>query len=142
MLTNFWRLLFWLSLAASLVMLLAPADTVLQIKIWLAQWLPFGQQLDELDATQNSDKLIHFSVFALLGWLGSHAWRMRSGLNHPLLVGLVVMAAGTEGLQHWVPGRSASLGDLLADLAGLMLGLVLARVGATRSSFKNAHQNP
>lgn len=139
MLTNFWQPLFWLSLTATLVMLLAPAETVLQIKIWLADWLPFVQQLDALDATQHSDKWIHFGVFALLGWLGSQAWHMKSVARHPLLIGLLFMAVGTECIQHWVPGRSASVGDLLADLAGLMLGLLVARVGATRWSYKNAH---
>ena len=139
MLTNYWRFLFWLSLAASLVMLLAPAETVLQIKIWLAHWLPFGQQLDELNAAENSDKWIHFGVLALLGWLGSQAWRLKPVARHPLLMGLVFIAVGTEGLQHWVPGRSASVADLLADLAGLMLGLLVAPAGATRWSYKNAH---
>ncbi len=141
MLTNFWRPLFWLSLTASLVMLLAPAETVLQIKVWLASWLPFGKQLDQLDATQHSDKWIHFAVFGLLGWLGSQAWRLKSKARHRLLIGLLFMAVGTECIQHWVPGRSASLGDLLADLAGLTLGLLVSRVGASRTSYKNALQN-
>jgi VanZ family protein len=37
------------------------------------------------------------------------------------------MALVTECLQHYVPGRSPSWADLLADLAGLALGMLMVR---------------
>ena len=135
MLTTFWRFLFWVSLTASLLILLTPADLVLDSKVWLAHWLPFGKELDALDATQHSDKWIHLTVFAFLGWLGLKAWQEPLAPRRRVLFGLIFMAVGTECLQYWVPGRSASVADLVADLAGLMVGFLVARAGTRQWSY-------
>ena len=37
----------------------------------------------------------------------------------------VLLAVGTETLQHWVPGRHPTLRDVLIDLAGALAGCVL-----------------
>lgn len=121
-----WHVLFWFACWATLVLLLAPAATLLEARIWLATWLPFAAQLDALDVTRNTDKWIHLGLFVLLCALGRQAWR-QPAQRRPLLLGLLAMAGATEGLQHFVPGRSASLGDLLADVAGLALASVLVR---------------
>jgi VanZ family protein len=42
-----------------------------------------------------------------------------------LLLGLVVLGALTEWLQAYVPGRSMSAADWVADSAGALLGLGL-----------------
>lgn len=121
-----WRLLFWLGFALSLVLLLAPADSLTDARIWLASWLPFAAQLDALDVTHNADKWVHLGLFMLLGGLGRQAWSQPTQ-RRQLLLGLLCMAIATEWLQHYVPGRSASVADLLADLAGLALASLLLR---------------
>lgn len=115
-----WRLLFWLACAGALTLLLTPAAALLETRIWLATWLPFARQLDALDVAQNADKWVHLGLFALLGGLGRLAWSHRAE-RRQLLLGLLFMAIATEGLQHFIPGRSASVADVLADLAGLAL---------------------
>lgn len=123
-----WRLLFGLALLAALFALLAPASLVLELKIWVASWLPWASQIDDSGALHHADKWAHLAIFLVLGHLGMRAWRL-TGQRRQLLLGLLLMAVGTEWLQHYVPGRSASAGDFAADLAGLLLGaLAFARL--------------
>jgi len=112
--------------AVSLALLLAPAAALLELKVWVAQWLPYAEQLDAANVSQYSDKWVHLGIFSLLSWIGAYAWRQPSMPRTRLLAGLLLMAVATECLQHWVPGRSASVADLLADLAGMALGALAA----------------
>ena len=71
------------------------------------------------------DKLVHAGTYCLaLLWA---AGALRPTFWHCLLVALTGLAVG--GLQEWhqsyLPGRVASLDDWLADLAGVLLGLLL-----------------
>jgi len=71
-----------------------------------------------------SDKIVHALVFAALAWTGRRAGLPVMGLG----VGLLVYAVGSEVVQHTLlPGRSGDLTDVVADLVGVALGLVLAR---------------
>lgn len=118
------RVLFWLALCATLVCLLAPANAVLAAKVWAASWLPMAATLDAMDATTYSDKLVHASMFALLGWLGARSWLL-APQRWRLVIGLLLLGVLTEALQSLIPGRSASLGDWLADALGVAAGLLL-----------------
>lgn len=120
------RWLFFLTLTLVLVALLAPAATILDAKIWLASWLPYAREIDASNLTQHADKWAHFTMFALLGLLGLRSWLSLIPIAH-VLGGLALLALTTEWLQHYIPGRSASLSDLLADLVGLSLGLLAWR---------------
>lgn len=119
-----WRALFALALLATMLMLLAPGDKVLEAKVWVASWLPYAQALEASSLTDHSDKGVHFALFAVLGslaariWWGTGAWRV-------VLLWLVAFGAGTECLQAFIPGRGASVADFLADMLGLTLGAVL-----------------
>lgn len=75
-----------------------------------------------------TDKLEHALAFLVLTWwfavarppaarLGTAAW-------------LVLLGAGIELVQWFLPWRSASVGDLLADSLGVALGLALAALTA------------
>jgi len=88
-----------------------------------------------------SDKVGHLGLYAALGV--ALAWgRTRSGaLPHavPLALG-VAWALSDEWHQSFVPGRDASLGDLVADALGLLTGylvsfLLLARRADSRGGF-------
>ena len=116
-----WRLSFLLAFVLSLALLLSPASVVLELKIWLASWLPYAAEIDRSDAFRHSDKWVHLGLFVALGLLGVRAWR-QPGQRTLVWYGLIATAVATECLQHYIPGRSASLGDLSADLLGLALG--------------------
>lgn len=71
------------------------------------------------------DKLLHFAAFALLaGWFGAV---LGMGRYAAVAAGLAVLGVVIEALQ-WVTGyRSAELLDWVADVAGVGVGLALAR---------------
>lgn len=126
-----WRLLFWLALAMALFALLAPATVILDLKIWVASWWPLALDLEHGDALRHADKGLHTAIFLVLGALGLRAWSNPRQRN-ALFLGLLAMAFATEGLQAGIPGRSTELGDVLADLAGLLLGGLLRLPGRGR----------
>ncbi|MFB6093862.1 MAG: VanZ family protein [Halanaeroarchaeum sp.] len=80
------------------------------------------------------DALLHAGGFALLVGLGAVSVPKR---RVSLLVGgAIALAIGIEVAQTGVPGRRPEAIDVLADLIGIALGLVAARIrnraGATR----------
>jgi VanZ family protein len=91
---------FAAAVLVSLVVLFAPADAV-------------------PSAPPGVDKLVHASLFAALALTGRWAGIARV----PLAPLLVLYAAGSEVLQGLV-GRDAAVGDWVADVVGLLLGLL------------------
>ena len=75
------------------------------------------------------DKLVHFALFAALAVTGRWA-----GIGRGVLAGLLVLyAAGSELLQGTeLVDRDASIGDLVADSAGVVAGLLVWRLVAAR----------
>jgi hypothetical protein len=73
--------------------------------------------------------LAHAPVFAAWGYLGCEVLRSRQRARATVWpwVGLAgaLLALASETLQLWIPGRWADWRDLLANLAGLALGLAL-----------------
>lgn len=76
----------------------------------------------------HSDKLLHFLAFGgLTGWfaglLERRAWPF-------LAIGMLGFGLATELIQSAMRmGRLAELGDFAADAAGVLIALLLARVG-------------
>ena len=93
---------------------------------------------------QNSDKVIHFieySLFTLLIWRAfgrGKFWFFNS--KHALLTTFIASAyaASDEFHQFYVPGRSASIYDWIADVAGIlgMLTLMIVKVKWKGGIFK------
>lgn len=73
-----------------------------------------------------TDKLLHILCFAGLGCLGLWAYRGRWGRVGVMLF-LLTLGIGIELVQGMVPKRQASVQDVLADIAGLGLALILLR---------------
>lgn len=74
---------------------------------------------------EQSDKLLHLLSFLALAALADLGWPRR-GFDAVKYLPLGLYGAATEALQHFVPGRSTSGWDLLADLAGIAVyGLLL-----------------
>nr|WP_221204059.1 VanZ family protein [Modestobacter versicolor] len=76
------------------------------------------------------DKVVHFALFAVLAVTGRWA-----GVRAGVLSGLLVLyAAGSELLQGTdLVDRDASVGDLVADSAGVVVGLLVWRSLAARA---------
>jgi len=76
------------------------------------------------------DKVGHFILFGVLGatlaW-GGRDFRKRAAHMALLLAG-VLFAASDELHQAFVPRRTPSVGDFVADVAGLVVGYLLLRV--------------
>ncbi len=105
--------------AIILVLCLIPGDALPQIDFWQFSF---------------EDKIAHFAVFAILAVLMVAAeqrrlGRERIGWASKLLIILVAIAFGwlTEQLQfQFIPGRYGSVGDVIADAIGAIIGIVLA----------------
>ena len=85
-----------------------------------------------------ADKFVHGGLYLILGL--SLAWgKGRTGLGVPGVL-LLLIGVGYGALDEWhqsfVPGRDSSLGDWVADSAGVMLGLVLFS-----RFFRRLHEN-
>ncbi len=89
----------------------------------------FAPGSDVPAAPAGVDKLVHALVFLVLALTGRWA-----GVGRPVLGGvLVAYAAGSELVQGLAPlGRSTSVGDLLADVVGVLLGLAIWQLGERR----------
>jgi VanZ family protein len=70
------------------------------------------------------DKVVHFSIFGLLGTLGA---RLRPGWSGAVIGLLVASGFGAtdEWHQSYVPGREAGLDDWIADTLGAALAVSL-----------------
>ena len=76
-------------------------------------------------AVAHGDKLVHVALYAVLAWLAARA----DGLARPPRLGWIVAAVCTfaaldEWHQQFIPGRSMSTGDWVADSIGGAAGLL------------------
>jgi VanZ family protein len=100
-----------------------------------------GERLPEVGFFQ-VDKLVHFIVFGLLVFLtlygSSKAVALKQGSINPILISLVYsigLGILVEILQLFVPGRSFSLVDILANTIGTILGYYAFRYAKRKSIF-------
>jgi VanZ family protein len=89
----------------------------------------FAPPSDVPSSPPGVDKIVHFSLFAVLAVTGRWA-----GVGRSVLAGILVLyAAVSELLQGTdLVDRDASLGDLVADSAGVVVGLLLWQLLASR----------
>ena len=79
----------------------------------------FAPASDVPSAPPGMDKLVHATLFAALALTGRWAGLARAGLASAL----VLYAASSEVIQGLI-GRDAAVGDLLADVVGVLIGLL------------------
>jgi hypothetical protein len=91
---------FAVAVLVSLAVLFAPADDV-----------PF--------APPGVDKLVHASLFAALALTGRWA-----GVSRVVLAAVLVLYGAVSEVIQGMIGRDAAVGDWLADVVGLLLGLL------------------
>ena len=89
------------------------------------------------DGPAGADKLVHFGSYAVLGTLATRA-RLQT-LRGPLLpaMSLLLLAVAAfatfdEAHQRFVPGRSADVRDLIADVAGAAVAIALTAAALAR----------
>ena len=116
------KVAFWVAVIVTAIVLLVPGDTVLATRVGVASWLPMAAVRDAVDVTEHADKLVHASMFAILGALGIRGWQ-QAHQHWRVLAFLLGLGVVTEALQSLVPGRSASIWDWLADAIGVLLGI-------------------
>jgi len=84
-----------------------------------------------------SRKLGHITEYGILAALFWRALRSLANLQKPILSTLVlcgcaVFAASDELHQSFVPGRTASGGDVLIDILGAFIGVIICALVASR----------
>lgn len=103
------------------------ATIIVVITILLAVLLP-GSSLPQGPHIRGLDKLAHFSMFLSLALAVSFDFRL-AGVRRLLAVMAAVFAFATmtEVCQLFVPGRSCDGYDVLTDMAGFVVGLLVYR---------------
>ncbi len=96
--------------------------------IFIVSAIP-GNELNDFNFFPN-DKLIHFTEYAVLGFLSSWSFiGLESGNMTKLRISSVILlgwvfAFSDEFHQYYVPHRSSDPYDLLADMIGVVAGLL------------------
>ncbi|MFK8003993.1 MAG: VanZ family protein [Polyangiales bacterium] len=87
-----------------------------------------GSWFGQINAIPHGDKLGHFSLMAIAAFLSNIALRGRAWRG--LLIGSIavfVLITLEEVRQHFVPNRSFSVGDLVANTLGITLADLVYR---------------
>jgi len=114
---------------------LRPPPDVLVGRYWLPvvvylaiiQFLGSQQSFQVPMIIPNADKAVHTLEYGTLGFLLARALRATIGGFEPLRTALLAWGIGVgvgladEIVQKFVPGRTSSVNDLLADATGLVI---------------------
>ena len=121
---------------------LMPAEVSLGFSQWVKELLLrflSGEATETEESSGLLRKLAHFAEFTALGII--LAWRggmLGKNPGKTFLAGVTV-AAVDETIQRFVPGRNASVLDVLLDSGGVLTGMLLIYLGYTLRKREN-HQ--
>ncbi len=107
-------------------------------------YLSSQSYIDIVPSFSSSDKVMHVLAYGLLGGLFALSLKPWEGTLSWKLVGLITLFTIAYGIsdefhQSFVPGRDASVLDVVADgLGGLIAGFTLKKMG--HKIFKKPHQ--
>ena len=80
---------------------------------------------EEWLGTIHFDKWVHFGFFALLIFLWRYYFPPVAKYSILLLLAALVYGLGVELIQHhWIANRSFDIGDVMADMAGAVGGVL------------------
>lgn len=99
--------------------------------------VPSGIPRFEWLAWPGVDKLIHLILFGVEAGLLALAFAKDKEQKWwlPILIWCFVLGGGLEVVQHnWVEGRSGDVIDLMADILGAVVGLVVVRDALSKRS--------
>ena len=82
------------------------------------------------------DKVAHFGLYAMLGWLLGRAWlRSHRPARGFLIAAALLVGAADESRQIFNPNRTGDVADFAADAAGVFAGFIFAaRRGSKRDT--------
>jgi VanZ family protein len=72
------------------------------------------------------DKLVHFVLYAVLGWLGTRALRTPRPMTLVVLLGFLVLFAAFDEWHQRFFARDPAVLDWIADVIGASAGLLAA----------------
>jgi VanZ family protein len=78
---------------------------------------------------RNFDKVVHLTIYGVLGWLTARSWANGSRVAATALVALALVScfgALDEWHQQFIPQRSMDILDWTADSIGAAIGVMLA----------------
>ena len=78
---------------------------------------------------RNFDKIVHFAIYGVLGFLTARAWANGSRATAVALLALALVScfgALDEWHQQFIPQRSMDLLDWAADTTGAAIGVIAA----------------
>lgn len=84
---------------------------------------------------RNLDKVVHLTIYGILGWLTARAWANGSRATAVAMVAIAAISffgAMDEWHQQFIPQRSMDLLDWAADTTGAAAGILLALLWARR----------
>lgn len=85
------------------------------------------------DKSIRLDYLLHFmayfslAIFYLL-WKANKYFNIKPHLLYSFLIGGFILAAGSEGIQSLIPGRTFNPYDFYANAAGIILGIIAPKI--------------
>ena len=123
--TLWYRRLAWVSLFSIIIILTLPGHWIEALQVWALTWWPWPSS-GLASSPLPIDKVIHASLFAVCAALFVRGWTTFRERWWVICLMLFLYGVVTEVIQYFVPGRSASIGDLLADAAGGVIGVVAA----------------
>ena len=112
------RWLLGASLAVVAVAVLLPNTWLAELRI---QWRWFSEAINRVEALWPAIDMVHLVMFFAVGALAALAFPARRA--RWLLAAIALVAIASEFVQVWIPGRTASVGEVLLDVAGAALGV-------------------
>lgn len=111
--TKFWNICFWLLLFIILILTLMPSS-------------PKPISINQID------KLYHFIAFMVFAFV----YRLAFKQTKIFLIFMFSIALGAfiEIVQYYLPNRSFSFADLIADILGAFVGLLIAQFAINKFS--------
>ena len=106
---------------------------VFAVTVLLSFAILFAPGADVPSAPPGMDKLVHGALFAVLALTGRWA-----GVARGVLAGLLVLYAAVSELLQDIPvlHRDPSIGDWVADVAGVLIGLLVWSLLARRRTAR------
>lgn len=121
---RFFKILALIVTVIVLIVLWLPGDILEAAAQWVRNWLPW-QPSPSSDALGHTDKIVHFALFAISGGLLAFAWHQLPGWQ--LWAFMMVLALITEAGQIYIPGRGWDWWDVVADVVGAGVAIILVR---------------
>ena len=99
---------------------------LLAVLVLVVAWFAFSATTGT-DAFEHADKVKHVLAFGIMASVASLGWAASRSTGLRIAGALVLYGAFIEVVQFFIPGRDASVLDLVADAVGVAAGLLAVR---------------